>query len=78
MLNLTQHIEDGLELGVVTGAALMDLTAAYDTTNNRSQLQKPFDLTEDVKLTKFVRTMLSNCCFMVEVNGKKNSLEIAA
>ena len=71
MLNLTQHIEDGFELGMVTGVALIDLTAAYDTVNHRSLMQKRFDLTEDV-ITKFVGTMLSNHRFMVELNGKKS------
>ena len=31
MLNLTQHIEDGFELGQITGAAFIDLKAAYYT-----------------------------------------------
>ena len=35
VLNLTQHIEDGFELGQITGAAFIDLTAAYDTINHR-------------------------------------------
>ena len=30
-LNLTQHIEDGYERGVVTGTVFVDLSAAYDT-----------------------------------------------
>ena len=78
VLNLTQHIEDCFELGMVTGAALIALTAAYDTVNHRSLLQKLFYLTEDLKLTKFVRTMLSNHHFMVELNGQKMLLGIAA
>ena len=31
-VNLTQHIEDGYERGVVTGTVFVDLSAAYDTT----------------------------------------------
>ena len=72
MLNLTQHIEDGVELGQITGAAVIDLTAAYDTINPRRLLIKLVMLTDDVPLTKFIRTMLSNRRFKVELNGKQS------
>ena len=35
LLNLTQHIEDGYQRGMITGAAFVDLSAAYDTVNHR-------------------------------------------
>ena len=70
VLNLTQHIEDGFELGQITGAAFIDLTAAYDTINHRRLLAKLVMLTDDVQLTKFIRTMLSNRRFKGELNGK--------
>ena len=38
MLNLAQHIEDGFELGQITGAAFIDLTAACGTINHRRSL----------------------------------------
>ena len=72
VLNLTQHIEDGFELGQITGAAFIDLTAAYDTINHRRLLAKLVMLTDDVQLTKFIRTMLSNRRFKVELNGKQS------
>ena len=72
VLNLTQHIEDGFELGQITGAAFIDLTAAYDTINHRRLLVKLLMLTDDVPLTKFIRTMLSNRRFKVELNGKQS------
>ena len=72
MLNLTQQIEDGFELSQITGAAFIDLTAAYDTINQRRILVKLFMLTDDVPLTKFIRTMLSNRRFKVELNGKQS------
>ena len=34
LLNLTQHIEDGYEEGMITGTAFIDLSAAYDTVNH--------------------------------------------
>ena len=48
VLNLTQHIEDGFELGQITGAAFIDLTAAYATINHRRLLAKLVMLTDDV------------------------------
>ena len=74
VLNLNQHIEDGFELGQITGAAFTDLTAAYYTIiiNRRRLLAKFVMLTDDVPLTKFIRTMLSNRRFKVELNGKQS------
>ena len=72
VFNLIQHIEDGFELGQITGAAFIDLTAAYDTINHRRLLAKLVMLTDDVPLTKFIRTMLSNRRFKVELNGKQS------
>ena len=55
VLNLTQHIEDSFELGLITGAAFIDLSAAYDTVNHRLLLTKLFLITSDSNLTKFIR-----------------------
>ena len=35
VLNLAQHIEDGFETGKITVIVLVNLSAAYDTVNNR-------------------------------------------
>ena len=69
VLNLTQHIEDGFELGLITGAAFIDLSAAYDTVNHRLLLTKMFLITGDSNLTKFIRTLLSCQRFYAERNG---------
>ena len=42
LLNLTQFIEDGYEEGLITGAACVDLSAAYDTVNHRILTRKLF------------------------------------
>ena len=72
VLNITQHIEDGFDDGQITGAAFIDLTAAYYTINHRRFLTKLVMLTDDVPLTKFIRTFLSNRQFKVELNGKQS------
>ena len=72
VLNLTQHIEDGFVLGQITGPAFIDLTAAHDTITHRRLLAILVLLTDDVPLTTFIRTMLSNRRFKVELNGKQS------
>ena len=47
LLNLTQHIEDGYQRGMITGAAFVDLSAAYDTVNHRILIQKLYNITQD-------------------------------
>ena len=50
LLNLTQHTEDGYQRGMITGAAFVDLSAAYDTVNHRILIQKLYNITQDSPL----------------------------
>ena len=52
LLSLTQHIEDGYQRGMLTGAAYVDLSAAYDTVNHRILIQKLYNITQDSHLCK--------------------------
>ena len=72
LLNLTQFIEDGFEEGLITGAAFVDLSAAYDTVNHRILTRKLFELTKDVKLTELILNLLSNRRFYVDLKGKRS------
>ena len=72
LLNLTQFIEDGFEEGLITGAAFVDLSAAYDTVNHRILTRKLFELTKDVKLTEHILNLLSNRRFYVDLKGKRS------
>ena len=72
LLNLTEHIEDGYEKRMITGAVFVDLSAAYDTVNHRRLLSKVLEMTGDVHLTDLIRTMLENRRFFVVLNGKKS------
>ena len=60
LLNLTQHIEDGAQRGMITGAAFGDLSAAYDTVNHRILIQKLYNTTQDSQLCRVFQNMLSN------------------
>ena len=72
LLNLTEHIEDGYEKRLITGAVFVDLSAAYDTVNYRRLLSKVLEMTGDINLTDLVRTMLESRRFFVVLNGKKS------
>ena len=72
LLNLTEHIEDGYEKRLITGAVFVDLSAVYDTVNHRLLLSKVLEMTGDVHLTDLIRTLLESRRFFVVLNGKKN------
>ena len=72
VLNLTQHIDDGFEKGMVTGVVLVDLSAAYDTVNHRCLLSKILAITRDISLTELIKSMLENRMFYVEMGGKRS------
>ena len=72
LLNLTQHIEDGYERKMLTGAAFVDLSAAYDTVQHRLMIRKLMDMTGDIDLCQVIRSLLSNRRFFVQLNDKKS------
>ena len=69
---MTEHIEDGYEKRLITGAFFVDLYAAYDTVNRRRLINKVLEMTGDVHLTDLIRTMLESRRFFVVLNGKKS------
>ena len=72
LLNLTQHIEDGYQRGMIIGAAFVDLSAAYDTVNHRLFIRKRYDFTEDSPLCRVIQNMLSSKRFYVELNNDRS------
>ena len=72
LLNLTEHIEDGYEKRLVTGAVFVDLSAAYVTVKHRRLLSQVQAMTGYVHLTDLIRTMLESRRFFVVLNGKKS------
>ena len=54
LLNLTEHIEDGYEKRLITGAVFVDLSAAYDTVNHRRLLSKMLEMTGDIQMTDLI------------------------
>ena len=72
LLNLTKHIEDGYERGVVTGTVFVDLSAAYDTISHTLLLNKIYRMTSDIKFPDLIGNMLSNIRYFVELNGQKS------
>jgi hypothetical protein len=72
LLNLTQHIEDGYQKGMITGTAFVDLSAAYDTVNHRLLIQKLYNTTKDSALCRVIQNLLSNRRFYVELNNERS------
>ena len=76
LFNLTQHIEDSYQRGMINGAAFVDLSAAYDTVNHRSLIQKLYGITQDSQLCRVLQNMLYNRRFYVELNNERNRWRI--
>jgi hypothetical protein len=72
ILKLTQNIENGYEMKLVTGAVFKDLTSAYDTINHRILFKKMYDIKSDYNLTTFIAEMIRNRKYFVELQGKKS------
>ena len=72
LLNLTQYIEDGYQLGKITGTAFVDLSAAYDTVTHRLRIQKLYTTTQDSELCRVIQTLLSNRRYYVELNKERS------
>ena len=72
LLNLTQHIEDGYQRGMITDAAFVDLSAAYDTVNHIILIQKFYYITQDSPLCREIQNLLSSKRFYVELNDERS------
>lgn len=55
------------EKELITGAAFVDLSAAYDTVNHRILVQKLSKITKDANLTALIQNMLENRRFFVDL-----------
>ena len=71
LLNLT-HIEDGYQRGMITSAAFVDLSAAYDTVNHRILIQNLYNTTQNSQLCRVFQNMLSYRRFYVELNNYRS------
>ena len=61
---------------MITGAAFVDLSAAYDTVNHRILNQKLYNITQDSHLCRVLQNMLSNRRFYVELNNERSRWRI--
>ena len=76
LLNLTQHIEDGYEEGMINGTAFVDQSAAHDTVNHRLLIQKLYNTTLDRQLCRVIQNLLSDQRFYVELNNERSRWRI--
>ena len=61
---------------MITGAAFVDQSAAYDTVNHRILIQKLYNITQDSHLCKILQNMLSNRRFYVELNNERSKWRV--
>ena len=59
LFNLTQHIEDGYQRGMITGAAFVNISAAYD-------------FPQDIPLCRVIQNIMSTRRFYVKMNNDHN------
>ena len=64
--------KSGYQRGMITGAAFVDLSAAYDTVNHRLLIRKLYDFTEDSPLSRVIQNMLSSRTFYVELKNDRS------
>ena len=57
---------------MITGAAFVDLSAAYNTVNHRILIQKLYNTTQDSQLCRVFQNRLSNRRFYVELNNERS------
>ena len=76
LLNLTQHIEDGYEEGMITGTAFVDLFSVYNTVNHRLLIQKLYYTTFESQLCRVIQNLLSTRRFYVEPNNARSRWRI--
>lgn len=72
LLNMTQFIENGFEKKYITGVALIDLTAAYDTVSHRILLEKIYNLTRDKGFMQIIQALLQHRRYYVTLGNKKS------
>ena len=72
LLNLTQHIEDGYQRGLITGAPFVNLSSAYDTVNQIILIQKLYNITQESILCRVIQNVLSSRRFYVELNNERS------
>ncbi|GFS15522.1 RNA-directed DNA polymerase from mobile element jockey [Elysia marginata] len=76
LLNLTQYIVDGFEEKQITGTVFVDLTAAYDTVNQKILLLKVAKMIKNKKIVSIIQTLLENRRFAVEMDGRKSRWQL--
>ena len=56
---------------MITGAAFVDLSAAYDTVNHRILIQKLYNITQCSPLCRVIQYMLSSSRFYVDLTNER-------
>ena len=61
---------------MITPAAFVDPSAAYDTVNHMILIQNPYNITQDITLCEVPYYMLVNIRYYVELNNERSRCRI--
>ena len=72
ILNITQHIEDAFDVGLVTGVGFLDFTALSDTVNHRILHETIYNMMREYHLVRLTdwTTVLAPFLFTVYTNDQ--------
>ncbi|KAI4812787.1 hypothetical protein KUCAC02_024155, partial [Chaenocephalus aceratus] len=68
---LLETFTDNWHENKITGAAFIDLSAAYDTVQHRTMVRKLLDMTGDLNLCQVIKSLLNNRRFYVQLNDQR-------
>lgn len=69
---MTQHIENGFEGTMITGAVFFDLTAAYGTVNHGILYKKIYKMTKNPSLVGIIDMLIKDRRSYISLNGNKS------
>ena len=72
LLNLTHHIDDGYQKGMIAGSAFIYLSASYDAVTHIILIPWLYNTTHDSTLCRVFQNMLSNRSFFMELNNERS------
>jgi hypothetical protein len=74
-LHLTEHINNGFEKKLHTGAAFLDIVQAFDRVWHDGLLFKLKTLNTHPAIFNIIKSFLSNCCFAVRINYTSSAIK---
>ena len=72
LMNRNHYIDNRYKWNQITGTVFVDLTAAYDTTNHKTLLQKVAQMIRNKNIVPIIQSLLESRRFVVELDRRKS------